>query len=606
MNDGLKQISEYVKNISKKADRSLKRYLPPEKSVESIRDVIDADNPLKAHLNMPNAASLVLMQLNFGPRSATIGCCADCICGNTESFSSDALIDGKLYLQQTYITGSTNIYIDDIRAVRGVDYVESGANQITILTAGTRIIISYTYNLGNCTTAEFPCGFINWPVPNVFSGNALVFSDRYDRADGAIPSGGCGRYSIVTIGVDDVVSITDVNLQTFDGIANLTSLTPIVLGGGAGFVVGKSFECIVALDMSFTNWGFGFSSPNGGIASFSFTGTQLSLAVSCLVLDTSVPSIPIPIYKRVSNFSSTPFTRGDLTNVYIRMAQSELFGATIRIWNQDEEEPSGWDAQLTYNGLTNAVGLALPTISTITASAPNMQAIELWAGADTGYFEPRTRGAGYSLDTCYIRPDDGLTRFGFCTPATTEVAATSGDALARVRISSPSFVDGPQIAIGTEQEIYRWDCRRGDPQALKVKGVIRCRETGGGITSGFTAHFKTYGAALTAPSNDDSWFVGEDISSMILALDEWTNFEIIVPVTDGIASWGVDFGTSATAIAGAAERENGGVLQPNNGDVAFETDGITIQALSNIHCSAPPVCPDTQGSDARGFAELEA
>jgi hypothetical protein len=660
MNDGLKQISDYIKSITAKADRSLKRPVPPETSLERIRDVFDASTSMKAEIKTPSSVSRIMMDLNFGPRLGTVGCCADCICGLTESFTYDVLVDGSLYLSHAYVAGSVNVYIDGNRATRGVDYIESGPEikQIDIITPGTNIVVSYVYNLGNCQAAEFPCGFLNWPEASVFSGNQIVFSDRFDREPGfsAAPTGHCGRWVVAG---DGTPPFTDYPVPVFEtGLGEVVGGAAMV--GGVGYVTGKSFEAVAAIDMtdwgtngSIYNWSFEFLSAATGISGypnspfFFLSGSTLSVHAGAW----AIPEVRDPDdSSNLVTLNGQKSTTIDLTTlattVYVRMAQSELLGWTIRIWPQNGVEPSSWTLQLTefeFDLSTLPADYAIyeswnPILERVAVTCRALQAFQVWAGTDTGGWSGLNgfglEKPGWQLDICRTYTG-GEVRFGFCDPASTDISpigsssATSRPTTA-VGISFPHFVTGGTgLCTGTAQKIYTLNTSDGKPATVRLKGQIRLSFGGGsgigGTPSGnfyrgLHAVFYTYpGRYDIAPTTGQSWFVGASHKSVFVpsgargaddsgGIPEWIDFEVDLPTDDGVLRWGIQFGEEPSEIAQMPDHPiNGGFLQPNNGSVGFIFRDVTWYALSNTHCSAPAVCPDLEGGESRGLvAELEA
>src|SRR5690349_15748137 len=194
--DGFNQIGKYLKTSKRKADLSLKREVPLQVSSERIRDIFDADNPVRASINTPDTAFRIMMDINFGKKLPSLECCGDCLCGITESYTSDSLIGSNLYVTTPYVPGSVVLYIDGIRATKGTDYFESDPTnkQLFIAVPATTFVVSYVYTVGNCTQSvcvdeRFEClGY------TFLSGLATVFADRFDRSDLLGPSGGCGQY----------------------------------------------------------------------------------------------------------------------------------------------------------------------------------------------------------------------------------------------------------------------------------------------------------------------------------------------------------------------------------------------------------------------------
>lgn len=591
MNDGINQLGKYLRSFGKNADLAIKRTYVTEPSVERIRDVFDPEFPFKGAIDVPNNTSRVTIDVNFGRRLPNIGCCGDCFCGTTESYTSDSLVDGSLYTTVDYVPNSTVIYLDGAPATRNTDYVEIGTNQIDFLVAFSVATISYVYFTGNCTECIdiHPCidfGF--------FSNLATVFADRFDNKpierpldDPAYTVGGCGRWTIGEI----------VPYQYEDG-AYAAGVIDTALLGGPGRLSGATYEIICAV---------GEEAPieleaDGAIYTISYPSSstmQLRIQGSAKYKRELTGNIePAGTIDKFQTFSIDPDDA--LRRRFVRAAQFPTGSWALRTWYQDEDEANAVNLVATIGDadlIPSAVEaeLVLFTIQAVQVTCLALQTIKVGAALDAGDYSRTDSLWGYHLQICRHIPDfaTGDPYFGDCSSETissTQTMDTIPDYA--VVVSFPVIIgdtppDGSGRVAAIEQTLAAISTEYGHAGTLKIKGEVSASFITDTLIS---VAFESFPAGEADPGyNNVKYGGGTLISSLpVLTNGGWYPFEVLVSGYPN-ARWGVVM-PEPDAWAASLPFIPGPFLFPPVHTLNLSFRYIDVEALNSVECTAQDVC----------------
>lgn len=511
--DGIREVGKYIKETEKKTERALKRAREPQNSVERVRDIFDSDNPMRSVIKIPEAAHRTKIELNFGRALPALGCCGDCMCGVTESYSSDSLISGSIYVTTPYVVGSTVVYIDGVLVTKGVAYVETDptTGQITILVPSTTIVISYVYTVGNCTEAcidsPFTCmeyGFI--------TGLSTVFADTFNRAGGTpYPSGGCGVYKTGTGSLFSPATLFSPVIV--DGVLTSNSFRAYV--GGQDNLVGATWEIIVGVE-PILNTGLNITAANPYYTS----GINFNVSVSSLgVLSISVDGGTLPggINNAVTGSPSFAWEAG--TRYWVRASQN-VAGYFARIWPQDGDESGAYtiSVPLGYNPVGGYVNILQPSLNYLFIAKSTgfiLDSIQVGAGLDTGDWGYSDTGGSVAGYYCSPSPNDGYIRpVAFCNPEVNQAFTPAGTSLPSCNSwnSFPIFIpdaSGLGIMIDYAEQVVAWNLVGGHPGGIKVTGQLTAGMSGGALLGPLFVQIKKYAFSPTLMTRNG--FQGGDV-----------------------------------------------------------------------------------------------
>lgn len=625
MTDEINQIGKYIKATGKKADLSIKRTFEIEPSQERIRDIFDPTYPFKANINTPKEDTRVYLDVNFGKRLPTLGCCADCVCGVTEAFSSDQAINSSIYTTSPYIAGSVVAYIDGIQATAGVEYSESSPDnkQITILVPFSSAIISYTYATGNC--ADGTCIDPRLPCldDSYYIGNAIVFADRFDRNKSPQTAGGCGAW--VSYFDDNTGVYTIESMGGEGGTEYVGSVSALV--GGLNRNVGRNWEILLAVDRLnhfFGNYsvvatnGFQdvratFGKPLGG------DGTTVEVWLEGAFIDTNeeVREASYGTWGRFRLISHADSPRGVFKEIipntpyYVRFIQ-ELSGWTVKWWPQNQEESVSFDsvsvstanADLALSSTTvdRAYRMAPITINRV-ATSFTLQAIKVSAdnspgiwGVESGNVDISNYSGGWHGTWCPSNTT-GQIRFQFCETPTTTVEKEDNDIPdAQLSWSFSHFDSGlPGIVLRYRESMASWNVIPGRSPGYRVKGYL----IAGSYPDVIDYSVKVVTYDLTPgeePSFHESYgFTGDTAVATYTVPTTGTPvpFEFVLPSDSSkdVLYWGIKIANAAD-IPGTLPFRSGSFLFPNNHGESVIMKLVEVEALGAIACQANDYCSD--------------
>lgn len=618
-NDRFNQIGKYLKNSSNKVDLSLKRPFIPMTSVEKVRDIFDADTPFKSTLNVPYNTSSVFLDLTFGPRLPSVDCCGDCICGATESYTSDSLIGGNIYISAPYLANSSLVYLDGIRVSQGVEYTESSPalGQFEIHIPFSTITISYNYTVGNCSNQSdicvdtFPC-----PEYAIFSGLATVFADRFDvgQLEGTGQTyGGCGIWSSNPTAIPP----TPTDVFRGSGSAGIGNNRYATLGG-LSKVSGKTIEIILAtasggnvelspisLNHSISMNAQFTSSVNLRFTLSTFARYHYSQSHSFGAPDTyhnnedqitKIVDVTVPV-----NFATRPS--------YVRAAQYPNGDLVMRLWEQGTEESTAYSATLTIADYT------IPTLSAgrtylssdliaLTFYAVRVEAqirsIKIGVGLDKGDWgiNAASSAFGYALNVCRYLPDSLYAPhpyFAGCDSAEQITVNPSSATIAKYQamISWPVVVgDFPPEGSGRVSEIESdtglLGCVPGYPAALQITGKVSVSFP---TALGVSVIFSSFPGTGAVGYNNNN-FTGNQIASYFIATNtDPVPFSILIPQEGGVARWGVHI-AGLDSLAPSLDFIVPGFLSAPNYWMHVTLEDVVVEAIQSVDCNAGETCGD--------------
>ncbi len=628
--DGFGQIGKYLKKAQRNTELSLKREVVPQVSTERIRDIFDPTNPVVATISIPDTSYRVMADFNFGRKLPSLGCCADCYCGTTESYTSDSLVSGSIYVLGEYIPDSTVVYLDGIRATKGVEYTEANpvTGQLSIAVPFNQIIVSYVYTVDNCTELvcvddRFEClGY------TYYSGLTTVFSDRFDRSPGP-PSGGCGYYfntlnnAVIVYGGDGGEAIF--------GINNAAWL------GGVNRVIGESVEVLAAVNMdntttaTFTLTGIeDHTIPIFDVThNTSFTFTKISSTVLRITLSGNIniftddPGNFTPVrFQQMFGFSFSNTT--DIAYVggryWLRFAQMPDGSLAAKAWPQFTPEPAS-QASLsladsyasipigTVGGSTEVNReMATGTIKYLRLQGGGFEAIMVGAGLDTSQYGINFTAIGPSNQSaegyyCAADPHFGPgTRFGYnCSPdglGLSQVTYGNVNLETQWIISYPTIFP-PDVADPTlgrivdyTQRILAIDARQGQPGGFrltgKLAGVIWDSDT-------FVEIKKyPYGTNALTMGGVNGIQGGQTLGTYLVPKDGTAvDMNVFVPTSplEDYVRVGIHV-PNLDALATQQPFHFGGPTFDNNAHNSIEVQWLQADAVQSVQCTTGPFCDD--------------
>lgn len=636
--DGINEIGKYLKKTAKEASLSLKREVPPQSSIERIRDIFDSESPFVGAITTSSTTKRVTMELNFGRKLPALGCCADCMCGITESYTSDALIGSSIYVTTPYVAGSTVVYLDGVMVARNSDYVEANpeTGQISILIPTTTIVISYVYTVDNCTHSEcidsrFDCSAIGF---SFFTGLATVFADRFDRPDGDVPSGNCGLW--VNSIIDSTGVTTPANLDPSEGTIFLSNKTALLGGSGGGYSSGRSFEILVECipsASSYINASNGFNSVNFGLV---VSGTTITPQITgnwegYYDVDSFGTIFTFKRQDSLLKFGS-PLIWEEDAHYYIRCVQHDG-GWLLKFWKQTENEPVGYNLSLDLGDITPEalVGpfdapiydyyLIKPTIHKVVFNTKVTYFVLVGAGLDEGDWRIYNGGDSYSGYFCAEIPD-GLTRFGYncgvngasvvTGPTSTIWPSTS------FSLSFPHFVpdaDGLGRLIDYTENMASWNTRPGHPTQFRVTGKLIARYPGGNDMGLIPVEIMTYPGTSSQTFFNRNGFNGLNIAYVSVPPDGTpvdVNFIISNGAGDTTIRWGLKIAGGLDALINPLPFLSGPFLFPNNHSVTVSFIEYRVEALNSAGCTGSLCgctdtrCPTVRDTFTNGSSDFSA
>lgn len=609
--DGFNEIGKYLKQTKRRAELSLKREVAPQISIERIRDIFDSEHPVKADLTIPPAAKRILLDFNFGKKLPSLACCGDCLCGSTESYTSDSLINGSIYITQAYVPDSTTVYLNGIQATKGVEYLEANptTGQIAILIPTSTIVVSYVYTVGNCTEAicvddRFEClGY------TFLSGLVTVFSDRFDRPAGGLEtSGGCG-YWFTTGATSPIVAP---NIQG-NGQAIIPATTQAWVGG-VDRLVGKSVEVLAAVnvtDMPTAGQGNIITMRNDFYsASFQFiktSATVMTIKITGMVrlfqyIDDPFNSIDQAFFtEHAFSIQTTIAHTGG--RYWFRVAQIPGSWA-MKAWPQFSPEPAG--AQLTLQLSDSFVDvptdpdeidrqLIQPSVSKIQPFGSGWEAVMVGAGLDNGDWKLDSVSTGAVGHYCAEVPDSQV-RFGYnCFPGNGQSTVTAANQVTPSlywEASWPHFVGTPAGSgriVEYDQTIAGWHLQDGHPGGFRVKGQLVASV----YNSPITVQVKQFPTGPLTMGGINGIQGGNVVGSYILQPDG-TPVDVdffLAAGTDEYIRWGLHVENLQGFIA-EQPFFSGAFLSPNNTGNVVEFYFLRAEAVQSAQCTAAPFCGD--------------
>lgn len=622
--DGFGQIGKRLRTTKDRAEFSLKREVPPQISQERIRDLFDSQNPVQAVITTPDAAKRVMVDFNFGRKLPSLECCGDCLCGITESYTSDSLIGNNLYVTTPYVPGSVVLYIDGVKADSGVDFIESDPvnKQLTILAPSPlTFVVSYVYTVGNCTESvcideRFEC------LGYTFMSNlATVFSDRFDRSATVNSSGSCGGWFIQSGNTYTRTTPLMGNGEVYPGTNEGIWL------GGTDKTVGKSVEVLVGINLDNISGTQTFSmagafSDNTGaqiigtvfqLTRLTATTVRLSIFVRARTFESLINQFGVIDTDSIKTVGATVTT--DITHTggrhWFRFAQMPGAAAS-KLWPQFTPEPSG--AQLTATMVD--INLQSPidpdevqprefmglSINRIYINCDAMEAIMVGAALDTGQWGLAITSQGAEGFYCAEIPD-GLTRFGYncgVNGTSTVTIGGVGEPLTQWTYSYPTNFGNPpddpnQGRIQSyDQRIMAIDTGRiayGHPSAIRLRGQLAA-------SLWDTPHFveiKKYPNGTLTFGNANGFQGGQTLATYMLQPDGTPqDIDIFVPLDTNEQF--VRIGVHVPNIVALAQQQSafyyGPFLFPNNFGNLVTFYHLRAEALPSADCTTGPFCDD--------------
>jgi hypothetical protein len=625
--DGFNQIGKYLKKAGENSSLSLKRPVPPQVSSERIREVFDADHPVQAKFNTPPAGIRTTIDINFGQKLPSLECCGDCLCGITESYTSDSLVSGTIYVTQEYVPLSTIVYLDGLSVTRGVEYVEAGGKALSILVPFATIVISYVYTVGNCTESicvdeRFEC--LDYTF---LAGLTTVFADRFDRPTISDPSGGCGYYFLNSAGLNFPRLYPDI----VDGTSSFSMGAWL---GGVNKLIGKSVEVFAAVDtaqMSTGGQGNVFTLENAGDVSHPY-----SVRFNFIKTSTTVMTLRITGFIRAFTFEDDPFSNIDITGMlyddfsvettiaytdgvryWFRFAQ--INGAWVmKAWPQFTPEPSG--AQLTMVlsdsyadvpafSFETSRELVQPTVNDLLLNVGGLEAIQVGAALDNGNWGILGTGGGVG-HYCAEVPD-GLIRFGYnCFPAngvSTFTAANTAAPKLQWNISYPSLPNGPEGRLITlDETVGGINLVDGYPGGIRIKGQLVADVWENVAGNAISVQVKQYGSGALTMGGYNGVQGGSIVGTYLVPCNGVpVDVDIFLQgsTTDQYTQWGLHVENLQGFIESQAQY-NGAFLSPNNTGNVVQFYYLRADGVQSANCLAQPFCEDcdtTRCHEVRDF-----
>lgn len=610
MSDSLNQVTKYLKNVKKEADLGLKRPRVPLKTSERIRDVFDADNPFIGKFDVPRNVGTVTLDLNFGQRLAPRGCCGDCFCGLTEVFTSEAAVNDSVYVSTEYVPNSTVVYIDGLRATKNTDYVESSPEnkQVTVLlNEWSTIVISYVYSTENCTGSDDPvCADTLDCMPyGYYTGLTTVFADRFDRPRITQTTGGCGAW---ISGANDDNGIFTYTLEEVgnQGSGSASGSSIKISPGGINVLSGSQWEILV-LSYAPSSISVSPSLSNDANevigASLTFVDTPGPQLTNFLRLTSSAYVYEEDEINRPNFRSSTQITVTGTEEIpwsmtrrsFTRLVQTE-FGLGVRVWFEDEPEPSGFNLTLSVADANQVAGrtyeIVLPTMHLVTV--PNsIVAIKIGASLNAGDYGVATTGYSWTGETCFENPD-GKIRFQHCAVETSTVDQNSAEIPGAQMFWSFSHFDSglPGALRVYNERITAWNIVSGGSPMLRVRGNVRVSEYNPAFI--VPVQIRQYNLGESEPS----WFGangfggGNLIESLSIPTDgQIHETEFLISGTAGQVQFGIGI-AGPDGIAQSLPFKSGPFLFPNNHGIGVVLEDVRIEAVATAVCSANDYCGD--------------
>jgi len=615
--DEINQIGKYLKEAGRAGDLALKRYIEPSESVEKIRDVFDPEIPFQANLDIPYNMSRVMLDLNFGPRLPSIGCCGDCVCGVTESYTSDALVDGKIYLTNSYLSGSTSVYLDGLRVSQGVEYSESSAanGQLWIHIPFSTITISYQYSTGNCSETVTDCTVVEDCIDfAIFSGLATVFADKfnnrpYAQLAGGHTMGGCGQWATAyspNFTVDNTL---------FPGGF---SSGFIPFGGSPGHVSGKTIEgCGVIEGAPSLTISLNSMTPVAtayySIDTVSGSTIELTLHGGVRWWQQENPAFSVP-YVDIGHSTVTKTESFNVTAAFMaakkgwRIAAYPTGEKYVRLWEWGAAESTGiemtlalsdWDGADTIPDLID-YRMLTPTFFGATVNISSQSMIKFGAGLDIGDWENEEGYLGRSLHICHLLADvEGHPYFGDCDSEFTSQNASSGTAAGfQGMVTWPVVIgDVPPEGTGRAGEIIQslGTCygAYGRASGYVIRGKIRVGFAATGLpVSVIFTDFGNIVGGVDIPYSDNNFVGGSQVGSVSLTTNgDWVPFQYSITANqyDYAGRWGAHI-PQVDEWAQALEFIFPAFLSAPNYWLSISITEYEVEALENVHCTANDIC----------------
>lgn len=604
--DDINQIGKYLKEAGRTADLAIKRVIEPSESVEKIRDVFDPEIPFQANVNIPYNASRVMLDLNFAPRLPSIGCCGDCVCGVTESYTSDSLIDGKIYTVNPYISNSTLVYLDGLRVTKGIEYTESSPldGQIWIHVPFSTITISYQYTTGNCT--DNPC-IDTGPCLDfaIFSNLATVFADRFDRGvpeNGGYTAGGCGvwRTSLFTMATPTMFS----SGQGSSFINNWYA----PFGGSAMWVSGKTIEGVGIIDGGEFDISLVTDAEDGGAgyAMTEISPTQIQLQVSGSFIYWEQDLIPSWNTQTQSKQQTFTVPAGFIDGrIAYRIAAYPTGEKYMRVWAFDEPESASIQLTLSLSdfdeSLTDSPYSDLRMVSATYYAAVvygNHMFIKFGAGLDKGDWTTDAAGTDYGrhLQICRLVPDysPGNPYFGDCgVDQTTQSPSMGSVADYHVTVTWPIFIGGPtpegSARVGEIlQTLGTCGMSKGTPSGYVIRGKVRVSFAASDIP--VSVIFEDYPGAGDIPYSANGFAGGLQLGAISTSTNaDYIPFQYSVRSVNGRGRWGVYIPNVDSLVPTFEFIPPSITFAPDYG-LSVDIIGYEVEALENVQCTAGEIC----------------
>lgn len=593
--DDFRQIGKYIKTAANKADKALKRPVIPQVSYERIRDIFDSEDSFKASVTTPDSAKRITLDVNFTPKLPVLGCCADCLCGTTESYTSDSLVSGSIYTQVPYVSLSTVVYLDGIKAIRNSDYVESnpGTGQLAVLQNFNIITISYVYTVGNCSDGSCPEDTAPCLEFKLFSGLLRAFADRFDvpKARAGETVGGCGSW---VSGFDSSGNPTGYSsISTYPaGYAYVNSFAAL---GGPGRLIGKSVEVVLAIrgestvQISLGGW------DRSVQFNVSYTSTTMTLSMTGYAKSREFENAGQIV--KSQTFSRTPDSK------FVRIGQYPTGTWIMRVWDQGAAETTARELVATVADINTVLSPSTytdvrawtPTIYYVEVFVPALESILIGGGMDSGDYARYGTVGGYFLSVCRQHPVYGPHPYsGGCDNEIITVSATS-DSMASYHfgVAFPVIIGseppgGTGRIVDVSQRIGTIRGLNGKPTGIRIKGQVRVT---GAYETTTSVVFESYGGGSNQPTYSNARFLGGSaVGSALVSINgPWVDFEFMLTGSNTNYRWGAvvpnidQFAASLPFIPGSF------MFPPTHGfDIGLRN--IEIEAFASAICNAGDVC----------------